>query len=208
MVDRVDHALDRSDGAGSKPNVSALTTYFGNGVATLSSATNGGRVLMGTLTRLDGVNLTLDAGSSLALGQLTAFTNGTLTISGRTETFSDLTNIDGASFMVTGGAQVSLPAVTSYTNGGGVSSLSASGGGTLTLDALTTIHGDKPACGCFMRKMYAPQMTTLSTRGSRTRPSVLVIPCRRAMKPSTQSVSAASAKTRDNALIAVLESSR
>src|SRR5207249_1161366 len=85
---------------------------------------------------------TLDASGTLAISQLTAYTNGTATINGRTETLTKLVDIDGASFVASGGAHVSLPAVTSYASGNGnsIRSLEASGSGsTLTLGALTSI---------------------------------------------------------------------
>jgi hypothetical protein len=134
-----------ADGAGSVINVSALTTLIdtedGDFPGVLS-VTNGGTVLDGALTTLENVDLTLDGTSTLAVGQWSAFTNGTATISGGTHAFTNLANIEGSSFAVSGGAQVLLPAVTGeiHTWNG---SLAASGSGsTLVLPALTSIAVD------------------------------------------------------------------
>ena len=61
-----------------------------------------------------------------------------------------------------------------------VSGVLATGASAANLTPTTvTIQAVSPD-SCGKRKIYAPHTTTLSTRGSRLRPSVLVRPCLRA----------------------------
>ena len=57
---------------------------------------NGGTVLAGALTQLDGVGLYLDATGTLPISQWTAFTNGFANVTGGTATFTNLADIDGS----------------------------------------------------------------------------------------------------------------
>ncbi len=93
------------------------------------------------VTSLQYVNLTLDGTGTVALSQLTSYTDGTLSLSGGTLTLNNLTDIDGASFMVSGGAALSLPGATSYAGAAGATTtLEATGtGSTLSLANMTSL---------------------------------------------------------------------
>ncbi len=101
-----------------------------------------------SFTTLDGVLFTIDSTSDLAnllINNLTALTDGGLTVLGGNYTFPNLADIDGSSLDVENGASLSLPGVTSETNGAGVNyglPFFANGGGKLSLVKLATITGD------------------------------------------------------------------
>jgi len=79
-----------ADASNSQIGVAALTNFnaFGGSV----KVTNGATVLDGNLTALNKVNVTLDGTGSIATGQWTTFTNGTITVSGGNPSFSGLQN--------------------------------------------------------------------------------------------------------------------
>jgi hypothetical protein len=140
-------------GSDSVLSVPALTTINGgnswshmgfvHALYSTLSATNGGTVLDGALTSLNGVYLPLNGTGTLAISQWTAFTDGQAVISGGTYTFPNLATIDGSEFLASGGAYVSLPTVTSFTGSGpGDGGFSADGtGSTINVPALTTFNG-------------------------------------------------------------------
>ncbi|MFI5457017.1 MAG: RHS repeat-associated core domain-containing protein, partial [Isosphaerales bacterium] len=131
-------------GAGSLVNLSSLTsidTTYGGSL----SATNGGTIELSGLTSLNGVSITVDSAAGGALlDQLTAFTNGTLTVNGTSLDLTSLSDIDGSSFYVENGGTLQLPAVQSYANNvnynGAV--FEATGGSTLDLSSLQSISGE------------------------------------------------------------------
>jgi RHS repeat-associated protein len=135
-------AVLESDGANSSLNISALTGFSeANGWTTSTlQATGGGAVNDGALTRLSGVNLTIDGSSTIATAQLSSFVGGSISIDGGSPRFSGLTSFNGSDITVSGGGTVSLPAVTGYTGNGNTTTLEATGAGsTLTLPNLATV---------------------------------------------------------------------
>src|SRR5262249_49637761 len=113
-----------ADAAGSTVNLSALTSFVDNYGGTTNNqdrfstltATHGGTVLVPALATLQGVAVTLDPTSMLALPALTAATLSQFTVSGASVTLGLVTNIDGTNLFVSGGVTLALPLVTSYTN--------------------------------------------------------------------------------------------
>src|SRR5262249_30295661 len=81
-----------ADGAGSVIDLTAMTSFVENAPTPDSSlqARNGGTVLAGNLATLKGVKLTIDGTGTLATGQITSFTNGTLAVVGTTTDFHGL----------------------------------------------------------------------------------------------------------------------
>ncbi len=106
-----------SDGAGSKLNINALTSFSGNTGQQNDSGlqvTNHASVTDTALTTLNEANLTLDGTGTLSTGQIATFTTATLTLSGGTATFSGLTNANASSFLVSGGAVLTLSDLSTY----------------------------------------------------------------------------------------------
>ena len=150
-------------GTGSTISLPALTTLTGTvwsfeaqGVDSLISlpdmtqlnvnganvtATGGGTIeLNSSLTSLTGVDLTVDASSTLPLGQFKSLTNCQVLVEGGTYSLSNLTNINGSSLFAEDGASLTLPSVTSYvgTNYGAYLEVGGTGS-TLDLPLLTSI---------------------------------------------------------------------
>src|SRR5204862_5043141 len=77
-----------ANGAGSTIDVSALTTFNGTTTVALGvlrsglAVTHGGTVLDGALTQLFNVDLILDGTGTLAIGQWTAYKDGTTALTG------------------------------------------------------------------------------------------------------------------------------
>jgi len=71
--------------------------------------------LVGSLTSLNGVNVTLDSTDLHAADHWTTFLNGTLTVTGGSFSLPNLTDVDGASLYVSNGASLTLPNLTSCT---------------------------------------------------------------------------------------------
>jgi len=112
-------------------------------------ATQGGTLEDGSLTTLDYVNLALDNTGTISVGQITSFTDATLSLTAGSVTLSNLTDGDGANFVASGGATLSLPLLPSYTGQvGNTPSLEATGAGsTLSLAKLTSITGGDSSFG-------------------------------------------------------------
>ena len=139
--------LLESDGTGSVLNVSDLTSFqrhSGPGSASTLQASNYGTVLDGSLTSLNGTNLTLDGTSTIATAQITSYTGGTLSLSGGALSLPALTDADGSSLLVSGGSSLTLPALASYMGIiGNTDSLEATrAGSVLALPVLTTLTED------------------------------------------------------------------
>ena len=136
-----------ANGPGSSLDISNVSSISGTGISI--TETNGAELSMDdSFTTLDGVLFTIDSTSDLAnllINNLTALTDGGLTVLGGNYTFPNLADIDGSSLDVENGASLSLPGVTSETNGAGVNyglPFFANGGGKLSLVKLATITGD------------------------------------------------------------------
>jgi fibronectin-binding autotransporter adhesin len=155
------------DGAGSMLNLDALTSIVVQGGAELDlSATDGGNLDLSGLTNtslqglgganvtdtggsaiqlnssftvLTGINLTLDGTGTIATGQWTSFTNGSVTITGGSYTLPKLTDIDESSLFVTGGASLTLPKLTSYSDQSFLEFSVDGAGSVLNLSAMTSI---------------------------------------------------------------------
>ena len=131
------------------------------------SATNGAAINLGSgLTTIDNISLTVDATSTLSIDQFTTINNGTVTISGRTESFPNLTSFDGSGIVAQDGAIVTLP-IDTY-NSGNVYNvpLEASGGSTLSFPDLTSIGGVYPVvveADGSSSEVDMPLLTTFST---------------------------------------------
>jgi RHS repeat-associated protein len=130
-----------ADGAGSRVDVSALTSFGSTGNNQIN-ATNGAAILDPNLATLDGVALTLDGSATVATALWTKLTNSRLIVSGGTYPLTSLTDLDSTSVSAQAGAQVSLPALTAITNGGNEVALDADGNGTrIDFPALTGLSG-------------------------------------------------------------------
>ena len=133
-------------GSGSKLDISNLSSISGTSISI--TEINGAELSMddSAFTTLDGVSFTIDGTSDLAnllIGNLTALTDGGLTVLGGTYTFSSLADIDGTSLDVENGASLSLPGVTGETNSTGVPvRFTANGlGSTLDISKLSSFSG-------------------------------------------------------------------
>ena len=98
-----------SDGAGSKLNVSTLTSFTENNVNQRYysglQVTNQATVLDSVLATMTEVNLTLDGTGTESLNQITTLTAGTVTLTGGTAVLGGLTDANTSSFLVSGGAR-------------------------------------------------------------------------------------------------------
>lgn len=124
-----------SDGAASLIDLSALTT-FSTATSTYDSAlavSGGGEIRINDgLTELHRVSLKVGDGI-LKTAQLTALSQGELTVIGESIDFGGVTNIDGVSLYAKQGGKLSFPQVTSYTVADAISSptIQASGAGSV-----------------------------------------------------------------------------
>ncbi len=130
------------DGASSSLDLSNLTSWSSTYSGGSLSATNGGTItLYSGTTSLSGVALKIDGQSSINLGQLQSFTNGSITVSGGYFDFSSITDLDGTNLTVEDGATLDLEGVTNYDSN--VTYYGAyfvvSGGSDLDLSKLTSI---------------------------------------------------------------------
>ncbi len=112
-----------ADGAGSRVNLSALTSFQDNYAGTggdqrfsTLSVSNGGTIQAGALATLAGVAASVDGTSSLALPVLASATISQFTVSGGVESLPKLTDLDGSNAFVSGGGTLALPVLTTYTN--------------------------------------------------------------------------------------------
>ena len=135
-------AAFESTGATSHLDISNVTSF--NGGYNLLQATGGGSLAINAgLTTLDGVRVVIDDASSFPIGQLTAITDGGLTVLSGTFTLPALADIDGSSLSVNGGGSLTLPNLVTYQNDQsfnyGTSFNVFDDGGTLAVPALTSI---------------------------------------------------------------------
>ena len=94
-----------AEGAGSEIDLSNLTSFVGGGIDSLS-VTNGGTVLDGDLTSIEGLSVTLDGTGTVATSQWDTLTDDTINLEGGTYTFNSLSDIDGSRFNVSGATSV------------------------------------------------------------------------------------------------------
>ena len=86
---------------GGEINLSHLTSLTGtNGI----SLTDGGTILDGKLTSLNGVSASLDGTDKLVANYWTSFTNGNLTVWGGSYSLPGLTDVDGSNLFARGGS--------------------------------------------------------------------------------------------------------
>jgi len=138
-----------ASGQGSEIDLPDLSSIVLNSYDGDLSVTDGGTVLDGNLTSLNGVRVTLDGTGPIQTSQWETLTNGSLTIEGgdysstTSPPFANLADIDGSSVSVEDGGSLTLPAVITYTNPNSYafsSPLQASGAGsTLSLPGLTSL---------------------------------------------------------------------
>ena len=136
-----------SDGAGSVLNINALTSFSGNtnqGNFSGLQVTNHASVSDSALTTLEDVNLTLDGTGTLSISQIASFTDGSISLSGGTETFIGLTDADGSDLEASGGGKLTLSTLKTYAGGVNYTSIfQATGTGSLlALPAITTMTED------------------------------------------------------------------
>ena len=118
----------------------ALTSYNIQFNSQLSDTTGASIELNSSLTTLNNLTLTVDGTGSLPLAQFTSITNCQINVEGGTYTLPTLTDIDGSSVEVTGGGKLTLPAVTSLVGGSDFLTLEAfSTGSTLSLPGLISL---------------------------------------------------------------------
>ncbi len=128
--------LAEGDGSGTKLNLSALTSFTGDGDVnhrSILQADNDGTVLDGNLTSLNGVSLTFDPTATLATSQIVSFTGGTFSISSSLLSLPALTGANASNFLVRGGASLTLPVLASYggSGAGNIATLEATGVGSV-----------------------------------------------------------------------------
>ena len=131
-----------ADGAGTEIDLSGMTSFSSPGG--YLQATNRATILDGMLTKLSGINVTLDGTQTMATSQWTSLTAGSLSITGGVYDWSDLSDFGSSSVNVELGARVTLPAVKTYLNPSTTTTLSttfqASGvGSVLSLPALASL---------------------------------------------------------------------
>ena len=148
------HTILSASGAGSKIDLSHLTTFLGGGNSgggatnvTSVLPTNGGEIdLAGAISSNGQMNdFTLDnTGGILGVSGVTSLSGTTLTVGGgQNLSFTALTTLDKVNMAISGGSQVAFPVATSYTGHWSVHTiLSASGAGSkIDLSHLTTFLG-------------------------------------------------------------------
>jgi hypothetical protein len=100
-----------ANGSGSVLDITGITSF--GGVSTTIAETGGGQLAMDTgFTTLDGVSFTIDGTSDLAgtlIANLTALTDGGPSVAGGTYAFPKLTDVDGSSLSASGGGSLTLP---------------------------------------------------------------------------------------------------
>ena len=164
-----------SDGAHSKLNVSALTSFTENNVNQRYYSglqiTNQATVLDSVLATMTEVNLTLDGTGTESLNQITTLTAGTVTLSGGTAVLGGLTDADTSSFLVSGGASLTVSVLASYAGPVNVTStLQATGSNSvLSLPKLATMSGDTTQYNSLLQvqalaggDVELPKLTTIS----------------------------------------------
>ena len=93
-----------ADGANSLLDLSDLTSWSSTYSGGSLTATDGGTItLYSGTSSLSGVALTIDRQSTINLGQLQSFTNGSITVSGGSFDFSSITDLDGTNLTVEDG---------------------------------------------------------------------------------------------------------
>ncbi len=117
------------------------------GVSSLNRSTNGtiyindtggSELIDSKVASLNGIVVTLDGTDTQVANSWTAFTNGSLSVTGGSYSLSKLTNVNGSGLYVSNGGNLALPYLTSYTaNVGGYNTFQADGtGGDGTPSAL------------------------------------------------------------------------
>ncbi len=100
------------------------------------SILNSGAILMNaTGTSLDGVSVTVDGTGNFPLDQFTSLADGSLTIEGGTYDLANLANINGSTLSVSGGGSLTLPSITTFDPQGRYVSFSATDSGSETQPA-------------------------------------------------------------------------
>src|SRR4029453_10163617 len=111
-----------ADGAASIVQLNSLDTFtdsFGTASGNLDGrwsaliATNGGSITVPNLATLRGIDLSVDATSSIPTTSLRTPERGRFMVTGANVTLPNLATIDGSSFVASNG-QLSLPAATAY----------------------------------------------------------------------------------------------
>ena len=133
-----------ADGAGSKIDLSGLTSVASGNVSDLS-VTNQATVLDPKLTSLTDMSVTIDGTGTMAVGQWTTLTTTSVEVTGGTTTLSGVTSVtlpnnESMVLQASGsGATLSLPALTGLGQLTNNLYLEANQGGQLLLPALTSI---------------------------------------------------------------------
>jgi hypothetical protein len=161
----------QANGAGSKLDLTAITTITGTTGSLFVQPTLGGTIELDGLTsttardinftvdgagntiKLDALtsaidstsisNLTIANGGTLTAPVLATYSGGTITVNNQSVTLASLTNVNGSSFLAGVAGILSLPNVTSYAQGAFANTyFQANGAGSkLDLTAITTITG-------------------------------------------------------------------
>ncbi len=144
-----------ASGTGSRIDLPLLTTFTDSDISSTGSysglsaliATGGGTIDAPSLTTVTGMELTLDAMSTIPTAQIVTLNgNSIVTVNGSVPSFAGLMNIESTSFVVNGGGTLSLPTIMSLVHAGGTSvdvlSFVASGvGSVLDFPNVTTVTG-------------------------------------------------------------------
>ena len=127
-----------ADGFGSTINLPALATFGDVNTDERSTLTprNGGSILAGSLTELQGVHVTLNGTGTLPVAKIATFENSQATLSAIDPGFAAMTSAGGSAFVVSGIA-VNLSTVTDLNHG----SVTLTNGGTVDVSNVSNIDG-------------------------------------------------------------------
>ena len=129
-----------ADGSGSQLNLSALTSFTGNGGSSTFEVTDSATALASSLTTFSGLQITLDGSGTIATSQWSSLTGGSsLTVTGGSYSLSGLTDVNGSSLVRENGGSLALPNLTTYTETDNTTFEATGVNSVLDLSALTTL---------------------------------------------------------------------
>ena len=129
-----------ADGSGSQLNLSALTSFTGQGGYSTFEVTDSATALASSLTTVSGLQITLDGSGTIATSQWSSLTGGSsLTVTGGSYSLSGLIDVNGSSLYTRNGGALALPNLTTYTETSNTTFEATGVNSTLDLSALTTL---------------------------------------------------------------------
>ena len=93
-----------ADGSGSQLNLSALTSFTGDGGNSTFEVTDSATAMASSLTTFSGLQITLDGSGTIATSQWSSLTGGSsLTVTGGSYSLSGLIHVNGSSLVTQNG---------------------------------------------------------------------------------------------------------